>query len=162
MSTPRLQVTLSSDEDRTLFELRRSDTIPQRTKDRATALRLNHRGWTTEQIAEYLGWQIATVRQTIHRWRDQGLGGLWDSPRQGRPRCWDEEDMAYVESTIEESSTTINSRQLVNQLDQTRAVSLSRRHLRRVLKKRGIAGNAHGTATKASKTQSSEPPSKQS
>ena len=161
MSTPRLQVTLSSEEDRTLFELRRADTIPQRTKDRATALRLNHRGWTTEQIAEYLGWQVATVRQTIHRWRDQGLGGLWDSPREGRPRRWEEEDMAYVETTIEESPTTVNSRQLVNQLDQEREVTLSRRHLRRVLKKRAIAGNAHGTATKASKTRSSEPLSKQ-
>ena len=161
MSTPRLQVTLSSEEDRTLFELRRAATIPQRTKDRATALRLNHRGWTTEQIAEYLGWQVATVRQTIHRWRDQGLGGLWDSPREGRPCRWEEDDMAYVETTIEASTTTVNSRQLVTQLEQDREVTLSRRHLRRVLKKRAIDGNAHDTATKASKTRSSEPPSKQ-
>lgn len=161
MSTPRLQVTLSSEEDRTLFELRRADTIPQRTKDRATALRLNHRGWTTEQIAEYLGWQVATVRQTIHRWRDQGLGGLWDRPREGRPRRWEEADMAYVETTIEASPTTVNSRQLVTQLEQEREVRLSRRHLRRVLKKRAIAGNAPGTATSASKTRSFEPSSKQ-
>ncbi len=161
MSTPRLQVTLSSEEDRTLFELRRAETVPQRTKDRATALRLNHRGWTTEQIAEYLGWQVATARQTIHRWRDQGLGGLWDSPREGRPRRWEEDDMAYVETTIKESTTTVNSRQLVNQLEQEREVTLSRRHLRRVLKKRAIGGNAHGTATRASKTRLSEPPSKQ-
>lgn len=162
MSTPRLQVTLSSDEDRTLFELRRAETIPQRTKDRATALRLNHRGWTTEQIAEYLGCQVATVRQTIHRWRDEGLGGLWDSPREGRPRRWEEADIAYVESTIEASTTTVNSRQLVNKLEEDREVTLSRRHLRRVLKKRGIGGNAHGTATRVSKTRSFEPPSKQS
>ena len=161
MSTPRLQVTLSSDEDRTLFELRRADTVPQRTKDRATALRLNHRGWTTEEIGEYLDWQVATVRQTIHRWRDQGLGGLWDSPRAGRPRRWEEEDMAYVEATIEESTTAVNSRQLVTQLEQEREVTLSRRHLRRVLKKRAIAGNVHGTATRASKTLLFEPPSKQ-
>ncbi len=162
MSTPRLQVTLNSEEDRTLFELRRADTVPQRTKDRATALRLNHRGWTTEQIAEYLGCQVATVRQTIHRWRDQGLGGLWDSPREGRPRRWEEADMAYVETTIENSTTTVNSRQLVNQLEQEREVTLSRRHLRRVLKKRAIAGNAHDTATRGSKTRSCEPLSKQS
>lgn len=161
MSTPRLQVTLKSEEDRTLFELRRAETIPQRTKDRATALRLNHRGWTTEQIAEYLGWQVATVRQTIHRWQDQGLGGLWDSPREGRPRRWEEADMTYVETTIEESPTTVNSRQLVTQLKQERKVTLSRRHLRRVLKKRAIAGNAPGTATRGNKTRSSEPPSKQ-
>ena len=162
MSTPRLQVTLSAEEDRTLFELRRAETIPQRTKDRATALRLNHRGWTTEQIAEYLDWRVATVRQTIHRWRDQGLGGLWDSPREGRPRRWEEADMAYVETTIEESTTTVNSGQVVNKLEQERKVTLSRRHLRRVLKKRAVAGNGHGTATRVSKPQSSEAPRKQS
>ena len=161
MSTPRLQVTLSSEEDRTLFELRRAETVPQRTKDRATALRLNDRGWTTEQIAEYLGWQVATVRQTIHRWRDQGLGGLWDSPREGRPRCWEEDDIAYVETTIKESPTTVNSRQLVNQRERDREVTLSRRHLRRVLKKRAIAGNASGTAIRDGKTRSPESPSKQ-
>ncbi|MEO1149184.1 MAG: helix-turn-helix domain-containing protein [Cyanobacteria bacterium J06638_22] len=124
-------------------------------------MRLNHRGWTTEQIAEYLGCQVATVRQTIHRWRDEGLGGLWDSPREGRPRRWEEEDMAYVAITIEESPTTVNSRQLVNQLEQAREVTLSRRHLRRVLKKRAIAGNVPGTAIRASKTRLSEPLSKQ-
>ena len=162
MSTPRLQVTLSAEEDRTLFELRRADTIPQRTKDRASALRLNHRGWTTEQIAEYLDWQVATVRQTIHRWQDQGLYGLWDSPRSGRPRSWEEADMASVEATIQESSQTVNSRQLVNQLAQERQVKLSRRHLRRVLKKRAIAGSGLDTATKASKTQPFEPRNKRS
>ncbi|NEP76378.1 helix-turn-helix domain-containing protein [Okeania sp. SIO2G5] len=146
MSTPRLQVRLSSEEDRTLFELRRAETVPQRTQDRATVLRLNYRGWTTEEIAEYFGWQKATVRQTIHRWQNQGLGGLWDQPREGRPRCWQEEDMAYVETTIQESATTVDSRQLVNQLEQERSVTLSRRHLRRVLKKRAIAGNEHDTA----------------
>ena len=160
MSTPRLQVRLSSEEDRTLFELRRAETVPQRTKDRATVVRLNHRGWTTEDIAEYFGWQKATVRQTIHRWQNQGLGGLWDQPREGRPRCWQEEDMAYVESTIEKSATTVDSRHLVNQLEQERSVTLSRRHLRRVLKKRAIAGNGHDTAIRDSKTRWSEPPSK--
>lgn len=161
MSTPRLQITLNPEEDRTLFELRRADTVPQRTKDRATGLRLNHRGWTAEQIAEYLDWQVATVRQTIHRWQEQGLGGLWDRPREGRPRCWEEEDMAYVETTLKASATTVDSRQLVSQLEQARSVTLSRRHLRRVLKKRAIAGNAPDTAIRASKTRSSEPPSKQ-
>lgn len=161
MSTPRLQVTLSSEADRTLFELRQAETVPQRTQDRATALWLNYRGWTTEQIAEYLGWQVATVRQTIHRWRDHGLGGLWDSPREGRPRRWEDDDIAYVESNLEESTTTVNSRQLVNQLEQECEVRLSRRHLRRVLKKRAIGGNAHGTTTRSSKTWASEQPSKQ-
>lgn len=158
MSTPRLQVSLNAEEDQTLFELRRADKIPQRTKDRATALRLSHRGWKTEQIAEYLNWQVATVRQTIHRWQDEGLYGLWDVPRQGRPRSWDAADMAYLEDTLEQSSATLNSAQLVTQLEQDRQVTLSRRHLRRLLKKRAIDGSAPGTAKKVARTRSSGPP----
>jgi len=88
MSTPPLRVELSSEEDRTLQELRAAPGVPQRTKDRAEALRLSHRGWIPHQIAEYLGWQVATARRAIHRWQQDGLYGLWDSPRSGRrPQC---------------------------------------------------------------------------
>ncbi|WP_416349208.1 helix-turn-helix domain-containing protein [Leptolyngbya sp. CCNP1308] len=88
MPTPPLRVELSSDEDRTLQDLRVATGIPQWTKDRAETLRLSHRGWTPHQIAEYLGWRVATARRAIHRWQQDGLYGLWDSPRSGRlPQC---------------------------------------------------------------------------
>ena len=152
MSTPWLQVSLTAEEDQTLFELRAASAIPQRTKDRAEALRLNHRGWTTQQIAEYFNWQVATVRQAIHRWQDQGLYGLWDAPRQGRPRRWQEADMVHLEATMQQEERTLNSAQLVQQLYQDSQVGLSRRHLRRVLKKRAIAGNARDTVTRDGRT----------
>ncbi|MBW4485326.1 MAG: helix-turn-helix domain-containing protein [Tildeniella torsiva UHER 1998/13D] len=85
MSTPALRVELSAEEDRTLQDLRVASGVLQRTKDRAEALRLSHRGWTPAHIAEYLGWRVATVRTAIHRWQQDGLYGLWDSPRPGRP-----------------------------------------------------------------------------
>ena len=53
MTRPRLQVVLSIEEDRTLLELRTAISVSQRTQDRAEVLRLSHRGWTTERIAEY-------------------------------------------------------------------------------------------------------------
>ena len=152
MSTPWLQVSLTPEEDQTLFELRSAPAIPQRTKDRAEALRLNHRGWTPHQIAEYFNWQVATVRQAIHRWQDPGLYGLWDAPRQGRPRRWQEADRVSLEATIQQEERTVNSAQLVQQRHQDRHVGLSRRHLRRVLKKRAIAGNGHGTVTRGDRT----------
>ncbi|MEP0912924.1 helix-turn-helix domain-containing protein [Leptolyngbya sp. GB1-A1] len=76
MTRPRLQVVLTAEEDRTLLELRTASSVPQRTKDRAEVLRLSHRGWTTEQIAEYFDWRVETVRETIYCWRKQGLEGL--------------------------------------------------------------------------------------
>lgn len=61
MSTLPLRVELSSEEARTLQDLRVASRIHQRTKDRAEALRLSHRGWTPHHIAAYLGGQVATA-----------------------------------------------------------------------------------------------------
>ena len=70
MSRTRLQVVLSDAEDNQLYELRDADDVPKRTKQRAEMLRLSHRSWTTEQIAEYLNCRVETVRRAIHRWHD--------------------------------------------------------------------------------------------
>ena len=108
-------------------------------------LRLNHRGWTTEQIAEYLVCRCETVRRTIHRWQQSGLDGLWDAPRQGRALKWQASDFAMVEQRLAEPGT-FNSRQVVDLLASDCGVHLSRRHVSRLLKKRGTAGSAHGKA----------------
>lgn len=52
--------------------------VPVRIKQRAIALRLNAHGWNVPKIAEYLEWAQQTVRETIQRWQQGGLGGLWD------------------------------------------------------------------------------------
>ena len=152
MTRPRLQVVLSAEEDRTLLELRTATSVSQRTKDRAQVLRLSHRGWTTEQIAEYFDWRIETVRETIYRWRTQGLGGLWDAPRPGRRRKWQEADIVHLEQSLQQEAQTHNAQQLVHQLQQERQVSLSPRQLRRILKKRATAGSEPDTAIEACRT----------
>lgn len=136
MSTPTLRVELSAEEDRTLQDLRVASGVPQRTKARAEALRLSHRGWTPHQIAEYLGWQVATARTAIHRWNRNGLYGLWDSPRSGRrPQC-SIALLTALEQHLLLEERTINSRQLVEHLSEVHGISLSRGHLRRILKKK--------------------------
>lgn len=161
MTRPVLRVELSEDSDRTLRELSEAASEPKRTQRRAAMLRLNHRGWTTNQIAEYFNCQVATVRQAIYRWRAGGLAALWDDPRAGRPRQWQTSDMDYVEDQLS-TAQSFNSRQLVDLLEQDCNVHLSRRHLSRLLKKRGIVGNAPGTVISKSKTRLPEPKSKQS
>ncbi len=81
MSSPPLRVFLTSEQERTLFELSKAPNVPQRTKDRASALRLSSMGWKVEKIEIYLKWGKSTVRSTIHRWKNFGLMGLWDAPR---------------------------------------------------------------------------------
>lgn len=152
MTRPRLQVILSSEEDRTLLELRTATSVPQRTRDRAEVLRLSHRGWTTEQIAEYFDWRAETVRQTIYRWKQQGLGGLWDAPRPGRCPKWQEADIVHLEQSLQQEDQTHNAKQLVHQLQQERQVTLSPRQLRRILKKRATVGSEPDRAIDAYRT----------
>ena len=136
MSPPGLRIQLSAEEDKTLHELAQACTVPRRTRERAEVLRLNHRGWTTQQIAEYLDWRVATVRTAIYRWRDQGLMGLWDQPRSGRPPRLNDGDWAHLRHCLENEEQTYTSAQLVEELEKRRGVYLSRRQLRRLLKKK--------------------------
>lgn len=88
-----LRIVLTEEEDRTLSELRVAKTVSQRTRDRAHMLRLNTQGWTAPAIAEIFECQEHTVRETIRRWQQLGLGGLWDASGRGAKAKWLEEDM---------------------------------------------------------------------
>ena len=133
----RLRAYLTPEEDRTLFELRTTTTVPQRVKDRAEVLRLSHRGWYVEQIADFFSWHLQTVRETLHRWQEKGLGGLWEAPGRGKQRRWSEADLEYLERLLAEEPRTYNSKQLAQKLWDDRQVKLSPGHLRELLKKRG-------------------------
>lgn len=133
----RLRVFLNAAEQQTLFELRTATTVPQRVKDRAEVIRLSHQGLYVEDIAAFFNWNIQTVRQTLHRWQQHGLGGLWDAPRPGPQPRWHSEDIEYLETCLREEPRTYNSQQLAKKLETDRQVSLSADHLRRVLQKRG-------------------------
>jgi transposase len=86
---------------------------------------MSHRGLYVEKIAAFFNWNIQTVRDTLHRWQQQGLGGLWDAPRPGpRPR-WQPEDIEYLETCLREDPRTYNGQQLANKLESERNVKLS-------------------------------------
>ncbi|MCY7272308.1 MAG: helix-turn-helix domain-containing protein, partial [Phormidesmis sp. CAN_BIN44] len=75
-----LRVILTPDEDSMLAELRVAQTVPQRTRDRAHLLRLRAQGWNVPALAEMFEFNPHTVRATLKRWVDWGLGGLWEAP----------------------------------------------------------------------------------
>ena len=100
MSSPPLRVFLTKNEEETLFELSRADIVPQRTRDRASALRLSSMGWKVEQISAYLKWSKSTVRNSIHRWKKRGIVGLWDATRSGRKTKWLPEALSEIETKL--------------------------------------------------------------
>lgn len=95
MSAP-LRVALTDLENLTLLELREATTVPQRTRDRAHMIRLNAQGWNIPAIAKIFECHEHTVRATLRRWQNLGLGGLWERPGRGAKRKWQEEDLAYA------------------------------------------------------------------
>jgi transposase len=148
---PRLKANLTEQEDQMLFELRKSTSVPQRVKDRAQVIRLSHEGWFVEKIASFFGWNIQTVRETLHRWHRKGLEGLKDAPGRGHKARWNESDMEFLEQCLEEPRS-YNRKQLAKKLADERGVYLSPGHLRDVLKKRGSCGNGHAKVTETIKT----------
>jgi transposase len=59
---------------------------PHRVACRLLMILLSQQGFAAAQIADLLGYDPATVRRWIHRYRKHGTPGLADRPRSGRPR----------------------------------------------------------------------------
>ena len=91
----RLRVFLSSEQDRSLLNLRKAD-VPQKVKDRAEVIRLNAHGWYVEKIATHLNWTPQTVREVLHEWKKDGIEGLWELAGRGGKTKWKEEDIVFL------------------------------------------------------------------
>lgn len=148
-----LRVQLSEEEDEALRQLSLSDGPAAIVKQRAQGLRLNAAGWNVPAIAHHLQLHEHTVRHALKRWQAEGLAGLWDAPRSGRPCRWQARDWEAVETWLQEPRS-YTSRQLCERLAQERQVSLSPRQMSRVLQKKGIAGSDCVTAPVPRKTRS--------
>lgn len=146
-----VKIKLSLSEDKGLLEISQSNETPKRTKQRAEALRLSNHGWKVPEIAEYFDWHPQTVREIMQRWRARGVEGLYDMPKSGRPRQWEEADLKYIEESLEQEQRVYNSKQLAEKLWEERQVSLSSDRIRKLLKKRGGYGNAPVYPTKTNK-----------
>ena len=76
----RLKIRLTELEYQKLLELSHNPKLPERTRKRAEVLCLNAKGWTVNQIADWIKWAANIVRKTIHSWVIKGDEGLWDAP----------------------------------------------------------------------------------
>jgi transposase len=130
-----LKISLTEEEDRTLRELSYANGVPRRVKQRATVLRLNASSWSVQQIAAHLDWAPQTVRETIHRWQERGLGGLWEAAGRGRHRRWNQADWQALEQWVNEPRR-YSAAQLSGKLAQERHVELGKEQVRRILKKK--------------------------
>ena len=86
----------TAEEDAAIRRLARSRTAPTRAVERARIVLRSRQGDTVEQIAETLGVCQDTVRRWIHRFDRDGVAGLADRPRGGRPPTYSAEEVGTV------------------------------------------------------------------
>ncbi|MEG3898059.1 helix-turn-helix domain-containing protein [Microcoleus sp. SVA1_B6] len=84
----------------------------------------------------YLNWHEHTVKNTLRRLPQKGLGRLWETPGRGPKRGWSEEDGQAVEQWVEEPCR-YSVRQISQKLLEDRFVEIGAEQVRRWLKKKG-------------------------
>ncbi|MFM7550006.1 MAG: transposase [Cyanobacteriota bacterium] len=104
----RLQVCLTPEEERTLWELENASGVPQLVRNRAQIVRMNARGDCVEQITEFGKLSRQSVCNPFRRWQNEGLAGLFEAKGRGRPRRWKDEAMELIEKVLEEDERTYN------------------------------------------------------
>jgi transposase len=90
---------LTAEEHATLKALTRSRTAPARLVERARIVQAAARGEKTAAIVAGQGCSRPTVYAWVRRFNDQGLHGLEERPRSGRPHTYTPEQRAEVIAT---------------------------------------------------------------
>jgi transposase len=81
---------LTAAETQELNQLAHSRTAPHRLVQRAQIIWASGQGLQAPAIAQRVGISAVRVRAWLHRFNRQGMRGLADAPRSGRPRRHDE------------------------------------------------------------------------
>ena len=94
--------TLTADEGKALSRLIRSER-DARIVRRAQMIRLSAEGITAPKIAALWDVNDQTVRRTIQRFEVEGLAGLRDKPRKGRPAKKTDRYVALLKEAVQRS-----------------------------------------------------------
>lgn len=87
---------LTDEEDRMIDNLAHSRTAPARAVERAKIIWLSSQGLRVPAIAQQVGVHEQTVRDWLKRFNAQGLAGLQDKPRPGKPPAYTPEERSEV------------------------------------------------------------------
>ncbi len=90
---------MNDEEIETIRRLAHSRTAPARAVQRARIVWLAHRGQRVSAIAQELHLTPTTVRSWLKRFNGQGLTGLEEQPRPGRPATYSPEQVSEVIAT---------------------------------------------------------------
>ncbi len=97
----KLGFQLTKEGVREIVEAIKHDKRPE-VRQRAIGLRLLHEGKAPKEVAEFLSVSPPTVYDWHHRWQDQGLEGLANRPKSGRPMKANQNYVEILEQVVEQ------------------------------------------------------------
>ena len=117
------------------------DCPHQRVRQRAQAILWSAMGYQRRDIADLSFVTPDVVSNWLNHWESDGLSGLYDAPRHGRPPIYTKRDGAHLKAFLDESPQQL--RQAQAQLTELTGKSSSLDTVKRLLKKTPtIVGNA--------------------
>src|SRR5487761_64930 len=93
---PKAELALSAEEQAQLSGLAASRSLPHALVARAKLVLWAAQGESNSAIAQRLGWSMPTVGKWRRRFVEQRVAGLHDELRCGRPRSYDDEQVAAL------------------------------------------------------------------
>ena len=149
----RLRLRELTDEERVAVErLAHSRTAPARQVERARIIWHANQGQDVPRIAEQTRLHVHTVRDWIKRFNAQGLAGLEDQPRAGRPPTYTPEQVARVIATaltdpksldLPFASWTLD--RLATYLNEHEGIAIKRSRIDEILLAEGLRWRKHET-----------------
>jgi transposase len=113
-------------------------------RQRCTVIRLLHLGHKPEQIAEMQAVSKPTIYSCYTRWRSEGVEGLANKAKSGRPLKADDEYTVALQEVIEKEPSELGYDFAIWTIDRLRAhleketgISLSESRFRALLKRKG-------------------------
>ena len=103
-----------------------------RCRQRAHAILLSVRGFTIPQLWSILDVRRDAISDWIDRWEEEGLLGLYDRPRAGRPRIYTEVEVNLLKTLVDEEPRQLKKAQA--QLKDMTQKTASTSTLKRLLK----------------------------
>ena len=139
----RIDFTLTDEQLAQIEEAINHTPYPE-VRQRAIAIRLLHKGYKPEQVAELVAISANTIWMWHRRWREEGMTGLQDQPRSGRPRKATAEYCRVLEETLNSdpadygySFTVWTMDRLRSHLEQRTGIRLSQTRFAMVLEREG-------------------------
>ena len=136
---------LSEEEAREIARLRRARAAPVRLVARAHVIGLAQQGRRLPDVAAELGVSVAMVRRWVSRFNAQGLAGLGDAPRSGRPATYSAEAVGELLAAsltdpralgLPFASWTLD--RLTAYLNEEKAIPIKRSRIAQILQAEGL------------------------